>query len=50
MRTVKWLHHQKTQKKDLHTTNNDLIAYNDLVIAYASGFKARLNYLYIIYR
>ena len=24
--------------------------YNDLIIAYASRYKARLNYLYIIYR
>ncbi len=24
--------------------------YNDLIIAYASRYKARLNYLYMIYR
>ncbi len=24
--------------------------YNDLIIAYASSYKARLNYLYMVYR
>jgi hypothetical protein len=26
------------------------LTYNDLIIAYASRYKARLNYLYMIYR
>ncbi len=38
----KWLQHKKNQKKTY--------TYNDLIIAYASRYKARLNYLYMIYR
>jgi hypothetical protein len=49
--------HEKLGRKNQNSSNGYNIkkhkkipTYNDLIIAYASRYKARLNYLYIIYR
>jgi len=49
--------HEKLGRKNENSSNGYNIkkhkkrpTYNDLIIAYASRYKARLNYLYIIYR
>ena len=48
--------HEKLGRKNENSSNGYNIkkhkkrpTYNDLIIAYASRYKARLNYLYIIY-
>jgi hypothetical protein len=49
--------HEKLGQKNENSSNGYNIkkhkkrpTYNDLIIAYASRYKARLNYLYITYR
>jgi len=49
--------HEKLGRKNENSSNGYNIkkhkkrpTYNDLIIAYVSRYKARLNYLYIIYR
>jgi hypothetical protein len=49
--------HKKLGRKSENCSNGYNIkkhkkgpTYNDLIIAYASRYKARLNYLYMIYR